>query len=164
MKENLESWVVGATMDKLRPGWRERAAAQRSWWKMIEIYLTIILLCGMWLYVAPWVSGKIHAHFHPRDAMNIPNPFRASMTFWTLCAIIPIAGPLFCLAGIIVNSVESLFKFTRIKAEKGSEIYPELTLKGANGELARWMAWMCLIAVPLYFLGSVGPWTLPILH
>jgi hypothetical protein len=162
MDQNLENQVVKAVvpqvMDKLRPGWRERSEAQRSWWKMFEIGITFGLFFSMWIFAAPWLSAKIHAHFYPSDMAKIPTAFRASMSFWTASAILPIALPLLCLAGMIVNCAEGVFSFTRRRAERGGALYPELTIKGANRGLARLLIWTSIVAIPLYVAGSVGPW------
>jgi hypothetical protein len=114
MNHNLEKAVkavVPQIMDRIRPGWRERSEAQRSWWKMLEIGTTFSLFFSMWIFAAPWLSGKIHAHFYPNDMMKIATPFRASMSFWTASAFLPIALPLLCFAGIIVNCAEGFFLF-----------------------------------------------------
>lgn len=162
MDHNLENQVVKAVvpqvMDKLRPGWRERSEAQRSWWKLFEIGITSGLFSSMWIFAAPWLSGAIHAHFHPSDVAKIPTPLQASMSFWTAAAILPIALPLFCLAGIMVNCAEGAFSFTRRRAERGSALYPELTIKGANRGLVRALIWTSIVAIPLYVAGSAGPW------
>ena len=158
MRVSLESLAAGIAKDRLRPGWRDRAEAQRSWWKFMETILTICLAAGMWLFVFTALSGKIHVYFHPGDATAIPNPLRASMSAWTLSAIVPIVWPILCLSGILINFVESLFAFTRIRAERGSNLYPELTIRRANRDLIKALAWGSLFTVPLFLAGSAGPW------
>jgi hypothetical protein len=155
----IERLVVPSIMDKVRPGWRERVAAQRSSWKVFEIFAIVLLTFALWLLAVPRISGELHAVFHHSDAVRIPDPFRASMSIWTFCALFPVLAPTFTLAGITVNWVESLFNFTRVRAEKGSEEHPELTIRAANRGLLRALAWISIVAVPLFIIGSIGPWT-----
>ena len=127
MDHNIENHVVKAVvplvMDRFRPGWRERAEAQRSWWKMLEIGVTFGLFLSLWILAAPWLSGKIHAQFYPNDMLKMPSPFRASISFWTAFAIFPIALPLLCLAGIILNCA-GIFLFHSPSCRKGRRVRP----------------------------------------
>jgi hypothetical protein len=144
-------------MDRLRPGWRERAAAQASPWTFIE-RLVALGLCAALCYLLI-ARGEFFQHFrfHPEDKVLLGNP-NASFPAWLFVGIFAQGFFLLCISMIIMNWLESLYAPLKRWAERGSDRFPELTIRNANREL--WKAALCLglLAVPSFIAGIALGW------
>jgi hypothetical protein len=99
----------------------------------------------------------MHGYFRPGESA-FHSPLDPSLSGWTVLPIVPLWLPLFCICGIAINSIEWLIPFTRHRAERIAEEFPELSISNANRRLGKLFGWSSLIAVPLFFIGASMQW------
>jgi hypothetical protein len=144
-------------MDKLRPGWRERAAAQRSWWKPIESLLVIAVWGALSFAAWRYLLWDVHRIVNPKTSADFAGFYQHGPSIYLSFAAILAAAPLFCLAGISVNSVVGLIPPLRRLSERGSDRLPELTIKSANRELGKLGLRLAVVAIPVSVLLAIAP-------
>ncbi len=140
-------------MDKLRPGWRNRAEHKKSFWNIIQLFLTMTLLITIWWNTGKisWEINKILYPAHKGIKWISPQLNRLAETgnahigFMVLIfAPLPLA---ILLSGIVSNLLFWLIKPAQKTFEKeAAEAQdPTMTFKGSMRPLSI----VTLIAIPI---------------
>jgi hypothetical protein len=149
--------MIDPLMDKLRPGWRERAAVQRTWWKPIERLLVLAVTLALYSTFARYAVWGLHVVIHPEDTGRLAQVLAGPPRFVPLVGLFGGFVPFLCLSGIVVNSVVCLIPPLRRVSERGSDQHQELTIRRANRDLFRAGLCSALIAAPLLALAAATP-------
>lgn len=121
----------------------------------------MLLVIAAWLAMLAWIwrygLWSVHAMVHQHPAQTFAEYQRHGASIFLNLGAIAAGLPLFCLAGVGVNSLVSLVAPLRALSERGSDKLPELTIAHANRELARLGLRLAVVAVPLALLGAAAP-------
>jgi hypothetical protein len=149
----LHDWI----MDRVRPGWRERAAAQDPIWSLLE-RIVVLALTGFALYFGARSAWFLHVKLRPEDRLHFSNP-TSQLPISVFAGCLLTGFLLLCVFGIVVNSIEGLIPWMRRRAETGSDRVPGLTLSAANAGLLKVGIALALLAVPLDIYAIMTPWS-----
>ncbi|MBO9560712.1 MAG: hypothetical protein J7515_19280 [Caulobacter sp.] len=149
--------MVDPLMDKVRPGWRERREAQKSWWKPIETLLVIGLCLASYFWFCRHVVWGLHEVLHPEDAGRFTQAMAGPAQVLPIIVILVAILPFFSLAGMVVNTIVYFIPPLRRVSEKGSDRVAGLTIGHANRELLVFGGYAALVAAPLLLLLAALP-------
>ncbi|EJL30388.1 hypothetical protein PMI01_03166 [Caulobacter sp. AP07] len=144
-------------MEKLRPGFRARQEAQRSWWKPIERLLVIGLAFGLMGAFSRYALWPLHVAFHPKDTERFAEILRGPVQPQAVVVLLALIWPAVCLGGVVVNSAVYWVPPLRRVSEKGGDRHPELNIGTANRALLKAAFWGALIGLPVAALISASP-------
>lgn len=111
------------------------------------------MLAWIWRY-GLW---SMHTMVHPHPAQTFADYQQHGASIFLNLGAIAVGLPLFCLAGVGMNSLVSLVPPLRKLSERGSDKLPELTIAHANRDLAWVGLRLAVVAVPLALLGAAAP-------
>jgi hypothetical protein len=144
-------------MDRVAPGWRERAEAQNPIWSFME--RTIVAVSA---FITCFFGGKyalaLHFRLHPEDQAHFSSP-DAQLPIATFVGALLTLFLLFCIFGITMNSIEGLIPWARRRAETGSERVPGLTIAAANRGLLKAGVVLAVLAIPLDLYVLLTSWS-----
>ncbi|WP_029916700.1 hypothetical protein [Caulobacter sp. UNC358MFTsu5.1] len=149
--------MIDPLMDKLRPGWRERRDAQRSWWKPIEVLLVLGLCLVSYVWFCRHLVWGLHVVFHREDAGRLAQVMAGPVQALPLIVLLVAVFPFLCLAGVVVNTIVYFIPPLRRVSEKGSDRVAGLTIRHANRQLLAVGGKAALVAAPLLVLLAAWP-------
>jgi hypothetical protein len=142
--------ITERIMDRLRPGWRERAARRKSPWNIVCFLPAIALII---LYVNLFMKGawSLYAALTPK-----PLTFQALMSeelpanaiLPTFLMMMPLFWPASVLGLFSANLIAWCIPPARRAMNREAEGCKELTFKGSNAGLIRkggWSSVACLV-------------------
>jgi len=152
----MNTRLIEAALDRLRPGWRERQAKRKSPWNpaCAVVGLSNSLLAWYWLFQAAW---QLHVAYYPAHA-------GLSGEFWgagisgrafasSFVMLMPLAGPAMTLGFLSGNLVFWLIPPARQSMEREAAGDSEMTFAGSNAGLIRWGGIVSLMCLALSFVG-----------
>lgn len=153
--------LVEKSLNKNRPGWKERAKRRKSLWHLPKVVMSFIIMGFTWyaLFMGMW---KIHLVVYPEHAGHISEFWNKGASIKAFASSFLLAMPLFLpaigLSFIVVNILFWLIPPARIVFEKEAAGDNEMTFGGATSDLAKVFV---KILLPIGFsLSLVGALTL----
>jgi len=119
----------------------------------------MMLVIGLWLamWCWTWRYGLWFVHTAAHPAKSFQDFYQHNVTAYFSFAALALAVPLFCVAGILVNSAVGLVPLLREVSERGSDKFPQLTLQRSNRDLARACLKISLVALPVALIAAAAP-------
>jgi hypothetical protein len=146
----IEQPLFQFLMDRLSPGWRERAAKRKTAWNLFKVLIWIPLLAGSWvlLTILMWqVFLLIHPEYSGPLSNVIPNERDGYPVAPRVALLLPLMIPAIGISFILTNLVLWCIPPARRAFERESGGDPAMTFRGANRSLGR---------ATLYYLAPIG--------
>lgn len=147
-------------MDRLRPGWRERAARRRTLWHVPKVLL-IFFLIGVSTYGLFRLAWQAHLLFYPAHAGHLKlflNQEGGRALVAILLMILPPLAPAAGLSMLATNLVFGCLPPARRAFEREAGRTREMTFRGATADLARiTFRWLVPIGLGLALIGALVP-------
>jgi hypothetical protein len=143
-------------MDRLRPGWRARAAAQHPVWALVE-RIAMVLIAGALWYYGGRAAAELHFRLHPQDRVGFGAPGAMSTSATAIGSLLS-ALLLLILVSMLVNWVQSRIPLLRRLSEHESPLPPGEAIRSANREWMRWALAVGLVTVPVDLYALLWRW------
>jgi len=150
--------LIEKSLDKLRPGWRERHAKQKSPWNLLCLFVGFALL-GVFWYALFLMAWRLHVLLYPEHVALKKEFWCEGLSLWAFIPSFLMLMPLFvpaAVAGFLsANCVMWLIPPARrtMTAEAAGD--GELTFAGSNAGLIKWGGLASAVCVILSLIGIV---------
>lgn len=149
-----------AGMDRLRPGWRRRAARRRTLWHFPKLLLILGLMGVLWyaLFRLVWQGHVLVYPGHAGLLKPYLNQGGGRATAAILLMILPLMAPAAGLSMIATNLFFWCVPPARRAFQREAGRKREMTFRGATGDLAKiTFRWLVPIGLGLAVIGALIP-------
>ena len=157
---DMNPLLIEKMLDKLRPGWRERRAKQKSPWDLVCLVVGFVWL-GVFWYALFQVAWMLHVLLYPEHAGLRKEfwcegiPFRMFLSSFLM--LMPLFVPAAVAGFLSANCLMWLIPPARRAMETEAAGDREMTFAGANAGLIKWGG---LVSAGCLILSLVGLATL----
>jgi hypothetical protein len=152
----MNTRIIEAALDRLRPGWRERQARRKSLWNPACAFVGLSISAFAWycLFQAAW---QLHVAFYPAHA-GLRSEFwgegssgRAFASSFMM--LMPLGVPAMTLGFLSANLIFWFIPPARRAMEREAAGDCEMTFAGSNAGLMKWGGITSAICFALSFVG-----------
>ncbi len=148
--------ITTLVLDKLRPGWRERAAKRKSPWNLACGLIALGFAALFWYFLFQ-VAWELHTHFYPEHLAHKNKFWGQNISFCagasSFLMVMPLFIPAFALGGLCSNCLMWCIPAARRTMEAEAAGDQEMTFMGANAGLIKWGGIASAVCLMLSIIG-----------